>query len=96
MFDLGGTFAKWLSAQKYAEKYFQNPARLNAMTLDRYLDWLVENYETAISGCFDKNSTVVALTGISELFGLFKIKNLLDKLEPKISGRLVVFFSRQP
>ncbi|MBD5642116.1 MAG: DUF1788 domain-containing protein [Desulfovibrio sp.] len=92
LFDLGGTFAKWLSAQKYAEKYFQNPARLNALALDRYLDWIVENYEAAIPKSFAQAGMVVALTGIAELFGFLKVKNLLDKLEPRISGRLAVFF----
>lgn len=92
MFDLNDTFARWLSAQKYADKYFQNPARLNAMALERYLDWIMENYEAAMSRSFEKTNMVVAFTGISELFGFFKVKSLLDKLEPKIAGRLVVFF----
>lgn len=97
MFDLRGTFAAWLVAQKYAEKYFQNPANLNSMALARYLDWLVENFERAVPESAREADLVVALTGVAEVFGFFKVKSLLDKLAPKIAGRLVVFFpgSRQ-
>lgn len=92
MFDLSGTFAAWLSAQKYADKYFQNPARLNAMALERYLCFLVESYERALPESVEKSNLVVALTGVAELFGFIKVKTLLDKLAPLVAGRLVVFF----
>ena len=39
----------------------------------------------------DDNS-VVALKGVGSLFGLLKVKLVVDKLAPMVKGRLVVFF----
>lgn len=91
-FDLAGTFSAWLSTQKYADRYFQNPGRLNAMALERYMDWIMESYGVAMAKIADEANLVVALTGISEVFGFFKVQSLLDKLVPKVAGRLAVFF----
>ena len=38
------------------------------------------------------NNSVVALKGVGSLFGLLKVKLLVDKLAPMVKGRLVVFF----
>ena len=35
---------------------------------------------------------VVALSGVGTLFGLIKVKELVDALAPLIKGRLVIFF----
>ena len=35
---------------------------------------------------------VVALQGVGSLFGFLKVKEVVDKLAPKVKGRLLVFF----
>jgi len=35
---------------------------------------------------------VVALKGVGSLFGLLKVKAVVDKLAPLVKGRIVVFF----
>jgi hypothetical protein len=37
-------------------------------------------------------STVVALMGVGALFGFVKVKDCIDRLAPRVPGRLVVFF----
>ena len=36
--------------------------------------------------------TVVAIKGVSALFGILKVKEVVDKLAPMVAGRLLVFF----
>jgi len=38
------------------------------------------------------SNTVVALKGVGSLFGFLKVKDVVDKLAPLVSGRLLVFF----
>ena len=35
---------------------------------------------------------MVALKGVGSLFGLLKVKAVVDKLAPMVKGRIVVFF----
>ena len=35
---------------------------------------------------------VVALLGVGSLFSFLKVKEVVDKLAPKVGGRLLVFF----
>ena len=37
-------------------------------------------------------NSVVAIQGVGSLFGILKVKELVDKLAPMAAGRLLVFF----
>lgn len=91
VFDLTDSFANWLIVQKYAEKYFEQPHLLPTL-LPKYLDAITKEFE----GFLDENGvgadSVVALTGVGSLFGFLKVKDVVDKLAPKVGGRLLVFF----
>ncbi|MDF7800008.1 DUF1788 domain-containing protein [Pontiellaceae bacterium B1224] len=91
VFDLTDTFAEWLSLQRYAKSYFQKPQLLSTL-LPQYLDFI----ETQLGEFLAKNecssNSVVALTGVGSLFGLHKVKEVVDRLAPHVSGRLLVFF----
>lgn len=91
IFDLTDTFAAWLSNQRYAESYFQRPSLLAAL-LPQYLTYIADRFSDFLKDTAAGNNSVVALKGVGSLFGLVKVKAVVDKLAPTVEGRLVVFF----
>ena len=91
LFDLTDTFAAWLAGQRYAESYFQKPGLL-APLLPRYLSYVAEQFSAFLENVQVGSKSVVALQGVGSLFGLVKVKEVVDKLAPMVQGRLVVFF----
>lgn len=91
LFDLTNTFAAWLSRQRYAKSYFQKP-HLLATVLPKYLDYIVDEFERFLGSRNIDESAVVAIQGVGSLFGFLKVKDVVDKLAPRVPGRLLVFF----
>ncbi len=91
MFDLTDTFAIWLTSQRYAKSYFQNPQLLSTL-LPKYLDFITDEFEAFLQKNDIEADTVVAIIGVSALFGILKVKEVVDKLAPMVAGRLLVFF----
>ncbi len=89
--DLTDTFAQWLGGQKYAAKYFENPELL-APLLSKFVSHIDVLFSEELTRFGVNDNSVVALTGVGSLFGLAKVKDVVDKLAPKVGGRLVVFF----
>lgn len=90
-FDLTNTFPDWLSSQKYATSYFQKP-HLLASLLPKYGDYLEQSIMEHIQNYAADENTVVALSGVSSLFGFIKVKNVVDRVASGVTGRLLVFF----
>jgi hypothetical protein len=91
IFDLTDSFPEWLSSQRYANSYFQKPNLLSSI-LPKYLEFIIKKFEAfLIENKADENS-VVAVKGVGTLFGFLKVKDVVDKLAPKVTGRLLVFF----
>lgn len=91
LFDLTNTFADWLSAQRYAKKYFEKPYLLTTL-LPKYLEYIIHHFRQTLAENKAGENTVVALKGVGSLFGFLKVKDVADKLAPLVSGRLLVFF----
>lgn len=91
LYDLTDTFAGWLSAQKYKASYFQKPDLLSTL-LPKYLDFIVKEFGEFLDRNEVKENTVVAVTGAGSLFGLLKVKDIVDRFAGMVPGRLVVFF----
>ncbi len=91
LFDLTETFADWLSAQRYAESYFNKPELISTV-LPKYQKHIVTSFEKFLADKQADENAVVALQGVGSLFGLTKVKGIVDQLAPKVKGRLVVFF----
>ena len=91
LFDMTDTFAEWLSNQRYAKRYFEQPELLTPL-LPKYLDFITKKFEAFLSQKNCINNSVIALIGVGSLFGFIKIKDVVDKLSPLVSGRLLVFF----
>ncbi len=90
-FDLTDTFAEWLSGQRYADRYYKQPHLLSTL-LPKYLEHINKYFENFLAEKGANANSVVALKGVGTLFGLLKVKQVVDKLAPMVVGRLVVFF----
>ena len=91
MFDLTDAFAIWLAAQKYSKSYFQKPHLLTTL-LPKYLEFIVNEFSMFLQQNDIGPDFVVAIKGIGSLFGFLKVKEVVDKLAPMVTGRLLVLF----
>jgi len=90
-FDLTDTFANWVCSLKYAKSYYQKPYLMTSV-IQKYLDYIEEEFEKFL---LEKNvgvEDVVALYGVGSVFGFLKVRDLVDRLSTKVDGRLVAFF----
>jgi len=91
IFDLTDMFAEWMANQKYVQSYFKKP-NLLANLYPKYQEFI----EKKFNGFLEENTVnedfVVGIQGVGSLFGFLKVKDVVDKLAPKITGRLLVFF----
>lgn len=90
-FDLTDTFAQWLGSQRYAQKYFEKPELLGTL-LPKYLGFLDARFAAFIEQVGIDDNSVVAVSGVGSMFGLSKVKDVVDAFAPRVSGRLLVFF----
>ena len=91
VFDLTDTFACWLTSQRYIKSYFQKPHLLSTL-IPRYLVFIEDKFSAFLTENQIGQECVVALEGVGSLFGFLKVKEVVDKLAPKVKGRLLVFF----
>ena len=91
LFDLTDTFALWLATQRYAKNYFEKPHLLPTL-LPKYLAFITTEFESFLQKEEIGPGYVVAIRGVGSLFGFLKVKDVVDKLAPMVSGRLLVFF----
>lgn len=91
LFDLTDSFADWLTSQRYAVSYFQNPHLLPTL-LPKYLDFITKEFEIFLQNNAVESDCVVAIKGVGTLFGFLKVKEVVDQLAPMVKGRMLVFF----
>lgn len=91
LFDLTDSFAKWLCSQKYTQSYFKKP-NLLATIYPKYLEYIIANFTQFLEETHADETCVVAIKGVGTLFGFLKVKEVVEKLAPMVSGRLLVFF----
>lgn len=91
LYDLTDTFAEWLTSQRYAKSYFEKPNLLGTIHA-KYLKYLAADFERRIFEIDGSANSVVAISGVGSLFGFLKVKDVVDRLAPMVSGRLVIFF----
>ncbi|MFA6810328.1 MAG: BREX protein BrxB domain-containing protein [Desulfoplanes sp.] len=92
LFDLTPTFALWMLQEEYAEEYFLQPELLDDLMPDEYRDFIADRLKTTWTSLLSDANAVIAISGVSSLFGFIKVKDLVDKLAPLVKGRLLVFF----
>jgi hypothetical protein len=91
VYDLTDTFAHWLAEQRYAQSYFQKPHLLKTL-LPRYIDYITAEFDAFLAASGADDNSVVALKGVASLFGFVKVREVVDRLAPRVQGRLLVFF----
>ena len=91
LFDLTDTFPAWLAGQRYAVNYYKQPHLLPTI-LPKYLHYLETTFEAFLQAHAVAETHVVALKGVGSLFGFLKVKEVVDRLAPRVKGRLLVFF----
>jgi hypothetical protein len=77
--------------QRYVKSYFKKPDLISTI-LPKYQEEIAHRFEAFVSGQQVNENAVIALKGVGSLFGLTKVKGIVDLLAPKVPGRLVVFF----
>ena len=90
-FDMTGLFANWLKEQRYAEKYYKMPDLLTTL-LPRFTEYIANQFNDFVSEQQADSNTIVAIKGVGALFGFVKVKEVVDKIAPNVSGRLLIFF----
>ena len=87
--DLTTAFPEWMATHEYRDGYFEDPSDLEFIMAD-----FLEHLGSLVRAKLQKADadTVVAITGVSTLFGFVFVSNLVDTVEADISGRLAVFF----
>jgi hypothetical protein len=88
--DLTDSFARWMMAQHYRERYFVEPDTLG-VKLPRFHTSLVDEVRATLA-LAEAAGGVVALSGLACLFGLTKVSTLVNDIAPHVRGRLAVFF----
>ena len=58
----------------------------------RYLTHITAEFKEFLESKQIGDDSVVALQGVGSLFGILKVKEVVDKLAPLVKGRLLVFF----
>jgi hypothetical protein len=92
--DLTETFATWMAGHDYREAYFEQPEDMD-LALEEYLDFVTEQLKFNLTSPEISNSSLVALLGVSSLFGLARVSTVVERVVPEIRGRLLVFFPGQ-
>lgn len=91
LFDLTNQFPRWLASQRYRVKYFEKPDLISTL-LPRFTEFITKEFISFLEDSNPDSNTVVALTGAGSLFGIVKVKEVVDNLAPLVKGRLLVFF----
>lgn len=91
LFDLTDTFAEWLCVQRYAKSYFEKPQLLRPL-LPKYLEFIVQKFESDMQEYYVNENAVIGLMGVGSLFGLLKVKEVVDRLAPFVKGKLLILF----
>ncbi len=89
--DLTDSFSRWFDGEKYREQYLKNP-KMMAPKLPRFLDFVASEVTTAAEASGADDTTVVAVLGVASMFGWVQVSDLVPRVVPQLTGRLLVFF----
>ncbi|HHY55162.1 MAG TPA: DUF1788 domain-containing protein [Chloroflexi bacterium] len=87
--DVSDAFADWMATHEYRDDYFREPEYVETV-LPEFFEVLTRRLQAQLAAA-DANS-VVAIFGLSALFGLASISDLVVAVRSAIRGRLLVFF----
>ena len=92
--DITDSFAEWMTNHEYRDAYFEQPDDLELALVD-FSDFVAKRVRRALSQRGIDKNTVLALLGLSSLFGLIRVAELIAKVDSDVPGRLLAFFPGQ-
>jgi hypothetical protein len=93
--DITNVFAKWLSQDEYRDSYFEEPQDLLLKLKAEFAEFVADYIQKTLVSSSADSTSVVALLGVSSLFGFTRVSDVLKLIENDIQGRLVVFYPGQ-
>jgi len=90
--DFTSVFPAWMSAEEYRDEYFRHPEDLQLKLDTEFAEHCTHRLQETLANQMVTAETVVALSGVSSLYGFTRLHGVLHKVENQIQGRLVVFF----
>ena len=90
--DISSAFAEWMAGEEYRDSYFESPNDLQLKLEVEFAKFVAGKIGQLLSQPEAGSDSVVAVFGVGSLFGFTRASRVLQILEPKIQGRLAVFF----
>ena len=88
--DLTDLLAQWIAAHEYREAIFAEPEHFSVSS--ELEDLAVDRVRQACNSEDANASCVVAVTGLATLFDYLRVSSLVERVEDRVRGRLLVFF----
>ncbi|MBK1698286.1 BREX protein BrxB domain-containing protein [Rhodovibrio salinarum] len=95
LIDISDCFPRWLAKNRYCQHYFEYPEDLEIKLESSFAKFVSQEIEAGLQRDDVDEDTVVGLLGVGTLFGFARVSIVLNKVEPAIRGRLLVFFPGQ-
>jgi hypothetical protein len=94
LLDVTNAFPEWMAAQEYRDAYFESPEDLAGYQTGELTEFVTDLNArlTARIAAESGADTVVALIGLSTLFGLARVSSVVEGIKDAVQGRLLVFF----
>lgn len=89
--DLTGSFGEWVDKHPYRDAFFSRPRTLTPL-LSEFEEHAADRIVQMACDGSDDEASVVAVLGISSIFGFLKVSDLVARVAGTIPGRLLVFF----
>lgn len=93
LIDLHGRFASWINSVDPEERaaWFVNPQDIDLYARSEWREKLAGFIKSQVDGSSDAERTVIALTGLTELYDFVHVSDLLESIGP-LPGFLLLFF----
>ena len=88
--DLTGLLPEWIAGHEYREAIFAEPEQFSANS--ELEDLAVERVRNACASDEVDATSVVAVIGLATLFDFMRVSTLIERVEDRVRGRLLVLF----
>jgi hypothetical protein len=94
LIELHGQFAAWIGSVEAEERktWFSHPQDVDLYARSEWKDQLAKFIRAEVASLADGTRTVVAITGLTELFDYLPVSDLLEAIDGAVPGYLLLFF----
>lgn len=90
--SLKSYFPRWMADHDYRDAYFDSPNALNDQLAIDFYPYVLDYLSAELDRLPPDSQTVIALRDVAALFGFVRLSDVLNALNTRFEGRLVVFF----